>query len=236
MINKQPSTVWPVHLLVLVPLIFVIVSCTSPCGTFTFHDLGVEDTSTLNGWNMDVDFDFDPVACDVECSCNKVCFIQIVRTIDMETGIYLYATTEKQDRATSEGFYLDRLAGRIWGYYGRNDSGTFASTITVGSDTSTATLRDFPKRGETPPWIDFLWMAITVPVCIDNPSSSCNNYLLGYYEWGWVVDDAGTVPYTIDWIAPRGFKDAFDDAVTKWNAQAPGLEKNIFPTFMRLSE
>jgi len=185
---------------------------------------------------MDLDFDFAPTECGVECTCNKVVYVQMLRSIDQDDGTYLYASAEKEDRATAEGWHIDRLAGKIWGYYGRNDDGSFASTITIGSDTATATLRDAPSRGESEPWLNFIWMAITVPVCIDNPISSCNEHLLGFYEWGWMVDAAGTVPGTFDWISPKGFKDDFDDAVGEWNIQAPGLGKNTFPAFVRLSE
>jgi len=224
------------QLLLLAVALPGVIACTQPCGEFELNDRGIRDTSTQNGWEMDLDFDFEPVACGEDCACNKVCFVQIVRSVDQEDGTYLYPSSEKADRATSAGFYLDRLAGRIWGYYGRNDDGSFAGTVTTGSDTTTANLYDFPKRGESEPWLDFIWMAITVPVCIDNPTSGCNNHLLGYYEWAWSVDDAGTVPWTIHFISPQGWKDDFDDAVAEWNAQAPSLGKNVFPAFSRLSE
>ncbi|MEJ2322468.1 MAG: hypothetical protein P8Z31_09075 [Gammaproteobacteria bacterium] len=194
-------------------------SCTVPCGEFELHDRGILDTATSNGWEMDLDFDFNPDECGVECTCNKVVFVQIVRSVDHEDGTYIYPSSEKEDRA-----------------YGRNDDGSFAGTITVGSDTTTANLYDFPRRGQSEPWLGFTWMAVTVPVCIDNPDSSCNNHLLGYYEWAWLVDDAGDVPGTLHWIAPKGFKDDFDDAVSEWNTQAPTLGKNTFPAFTRLSE
>jgi hypothetical protein len=185
---------------------------------------------------MDLDFSFAPAECDVDCTWNKVVFVQMLRSVDHDDGTFYYASSEKEDRATAEGWHIDRLASRIWGYYGRNDDGSFAGTITVGSDTSTATLSDFPKRGEEEPWIGFTWMAITVPVCIENPASACNEQLLGYYEWVWLVDDTGAVPGTLHWVSPKGFKDDFDDAVTEWNSQAPGLGKNTFPAFTRLSE
>lgn len=221
-------------------LVLLMISCsdqcTEPCGVFEFHDTGVLDNNSSNGWQMNLDFTFNPENCEDTCSCDLVCYIQMVRTIDQSTGTYLYASTEKLNRATAEGWYIDRLATRIWGYYGRNDNGTFASNLTPGSVGSPANLYDYPKRPEAAPWLDFLWMAISVPVCIDNPGSNCNNHLLGYYEWAWAVDAAGTVPYTLDWVSPKGFKDDFDDAVAEWNSQAPTLSKNTFPAFTRLSE
>jgi len=171
----------------------------------------------------------------VSCTCNLVCFIQMVRNEDIEDGSFLYPSTEKEDRATAEGWYIDRLEGKVWGYYGRNDDGTFASTVAVGSDASTANIYDFATRGEEEPWINFWWTAVTVPVCTENAGSSCNDELLGYYFWGWKVDDAGAVA-TVDWTAGTGAKDDFDAAVAAWNVQAPTLSKNTFPTFTRLAE
>jgi hypothetical protein len=210
--------------------------CTTPVGEFQLHDRGVLDSRESNGWEIDLDFAFAPASHGVSCTCNKVVFVQMVRSVDHENGAYLYPSAEKQNRATAEGWYIDRIPNRIWGYYGRNDDGSFASTITVGTDTTTANLYDFPQRGENEPWLAFTWVAITVPVCIDNPSSSCTNQLLGYYEWAWLVDNAGTVTGTLHWISPKSLKDDFDDAVSQWNNQAPGLGKNVFPGFTRLSE
>jgi hypothetical protein len=220
----------------LLGLISCTKSCTKPCGEFDLHDNGVQDTSAQNGWSMDLDFAFTPSECNNTCTCDLTAFVQIVRSVSLEDGTYLYPTSEKEDRATATGFYLDRLAGKIWGYYGRNDDGSFAGSVTTGSDTSTANLIDFPRRPESRPWLDFIWMAVTVPVCIDNPDSACNDHLLGYYEWAWSVDDVGTVPWTIHFISPKGWKDDFDDAVARWDLQAPGLGKNAFPTFTRLSQ
>ena len=233
--NKRFKPRWLIWMMLLF-LTACTRYCTVPCGTFELQDLGVRDTATQNGWNMELDFSFAPADCGVECTCNKVVYVQMLRSVDHEDGTFLYASTEKEDRATAEGWHIDRLAGRIWGYYGRYDDGSFATTITVGSDTTTATLRDFPRRGEAEPWLGFTWMAITVPVCIDNPDSACNEHLLGYYEWAWIVDDAGTVPGTLHWVSPKSLKDDFDDAVAEWNIQAPGLGKNTFPAFTRLSE
>lgn len=211
--------------------------CTQPCGVFTYNDGGLVDNPTDgNGIDMSVDFDFNPADCGVACECDKIAFVQIVRVVDEDDGSYKFASAEKEDRATSEGFYLDRLAGKIWGYYGRNDDGSFAGSITVGSDASTASLIDRPRRGDAEPWLGTTWMAITVPVCLDNPGSACNNNLLGFYEWGWLLDGAGTASGPFNFIAPKAFKDDFDDAVAEWNIQAPGLGKNNFPAFTRLSE
>jgi len=203
-----------------------------PCGTFTFTG-NIYDTAYSNGIDMDVKFDFDPATCGSDCTCDLVCYIQIVRTVDLEDGTYLYPSTEKQNRATAYGWYIDRVAGKIWGYYGRNDDGSFASYLVTGTDQNDAILNDSPRRGESEPWLQIWWMAVSVPVCIDD-DSDCLNNLLGYYFWSWVVDDAGTVTGILDAVAWEPLETDVDDAVAEWNSQAPGLGKNTFPAFTQL--
>lgn len=214
--------------------------CTRPCGEFNFLDIHVIDSENINGWicngwEMTVEFEFNPTDCGEDCTCDKVAWVQMLRAIDQSDGTYLYINEEKEDRATAEGWHIDRLQGREWGYYGRNDNGTFAGTVTTGSDVSTASLYDRPRRQDAEPYLGYIWMAVTVPVCIDNAASTCNNNLLGFYEWGWITSDASDVG-TFHWIAPKGFKDDFDAAVAEWNADAAGLGYNNFPAFTRLSE
>lgn len=213
-----------------------ILSCVrlEPCGSFTFT--GTEyDTEYQNGVDMNISFDFNPATCSSECTCDPVCYIQIVRTVDLEDGTYLYPSSEKEDRATSDGWYIDRLAGRKWGYYGRNDDGSFASTLDTGSETEPAILYDSPRRGESEPWLNIWWQAVSIPVCIDE-DSDCLNNLLGYYFWSWWVTNDGEVPGIINGIAWEPHEVAVDEAVDEWNDQAPGLGKNSFPTFSRLMD
>ena len=182
---------------------------------------------------MNVRFDFDPAECCSDCNCDTVCYVQIVRVFDLEDGIYLYASSEKADRATDDGWYIDRIAGRIWGYYGRNNDGSFAAYLQPGSNTVDAILNDSPRRGETDEWMPIWWQAVSVPVCIDE-GSDCVNNALGYYFWSWIVETNGAVPDPIHGIAWKPLEEHFNDAVDKWNIQAPGLGKNNFPTFTQL--
>lgn len=213
-----------------------MISCTcvrlGHCGEFTFTGT-IEDTTRQNGIDMDLRFGFDPAACGSDCVSDLVCYIQIVRTVDLEDGTYIYPSTEKRDRATDEGWYLDRLAGRIWGYYGRYDDGSFAATLQTGSNNRDAILYDRPSRPENEPWLEIWWQAVSVPVCIDD-DSDCLNNLLGYYFWSWFVGSNGTVTGIIHAIAWEPLETAVDDAVDEWNDQATGLGKNQFPAFTPL--
>jgi len=214
----------------LLGLLAVLGCCPiPPCGDFTFTGTKV-DTSTSNGVNMNVSFDFNPHECGSKCTCDPVCYVQIVRTVDLEDGTYHYPSSEKSDRATDDGWYLDRLAGRIWGYYGRNDDGSFASHLDTGSEVDPAILYDSPRRPEAEPWLGIWWQAVSVPVCIDE-DSDCENHLLGYYFWSWSVNDDGEVTGIIDTLAWEPLDTAFDEGVDEWNAQAPSLGKNTFPAF-----
>ena len=74
-----------------------------------------------------------------------------MRIIDRDTGEFLAPTSQQQARivtgqpeATSNGWAVDRIDGRVWGYYARNNDGTFASYLTPGSSTSPAILGDGP--------------------------------------------------------------------------------------------
>lgn len=222
------------RLSVLFLCVSILVGCETlqPCGDFEFT--GTEfDTAASNGVDMDVAFDFEPTDCGCNCTCDEIPYVQIVRTWSFEDAQPLYPSTEKAQRATTNGWYIDRIAGRIWGYYGRNDDGTFASYLTPGSNTVDAVLRDSPRRPQMDPWLDIWWQAVSVPVCIDS-GAPCENRLLGYYFWSWLVDDAGTVTGIIDLNAWERLDDEVLDAVGEWNTQAPGLGKNQFPTFSRM--
>lgn len=202
------------------------------CGIFTFTGSKV-DTATANGLDMNLSFDFNPADCGSGCTCDPVAYIQIVRTVDQENGTFIFPSSEKEERANPNGWYIDRLEGKIWGYYGRNDDGTFASTLDPGSDTENAVLFDAPSRSESEPWIDIWWQAVSVPVCIQE-GSGCKDKLLGYYFWSWQVDPSGVTSDPIHMRAWESHDAEVNSAVEGWNAQAPGLGKNVFPSFSKL--
>lgn len=222
----------PLMILAFAVLLGGCGTTTVPCGTFAFA--GTPHAS--RGINVTLDFNFNPAACSAACSCQRICYVQIVRIIDRDTGNFLAPNSDQQNRivtgqssAAFNGWAVDRLSGRNWGYYGRNNDGTFAGTLTPGSDTTTATLRDTPSGWPDNSWFD----AVSVPVCIDN-NSGCANRLLGYYYWLFVVNPGGDVGDPFHEIAVTWHRDAFDLAVTAWNSDAPGLGKNSFPTMTHL--
>jgi hypothetical protein len=218
-----------IRFLVLGVCLFFISSCgtpTVPCGTFTFTGSPIS-----NGLSVSVTFDFNPSACGGACTCDTVVYIQLARAYDLNTGNFLAPTTEYSNRMvlgrTPEclnGWMLDRLDGRVWGYYGRNNDGSFAGTLTPGNNTNAAVLLDTPSGWPDECMLDF----VTVPVCIDN-AAGCFNNLLGYYYWWFFIASGGSVSF-IDKIAVEWHRDAVVESILEWNNDAPGLGKNVFPT------
>jgi hypothetical protein len=206
---------------------------SSPCGTFTFG--GAPNAN--RGITDSVTFAFNPSQCGARaCTTNSIAYVQIIRVIDINTGNFLSPNSDQTNRivtgnatAAFNGWAVDRILSRVWGYYGRNNDGSFASTLTPGSNSVSAVLRDVPSGWPDGSWFD----AVSVPVCID-PNSTCVNKLLGYYYWLFTVGTDGAVGGPLDEIGRDWHRDAFDLAVVEWNNDAPGLAKNTFPAFSRM--
>lgn len=213
-----------------------MVSCgqpTSPCGSFAFT--GAPHSS--RGIDMELSFDFDPLACKAgEATANTMAYVQIVRIIDFTTGNFLAPNSDQQNRivtgrtqASLNGWAVDRLSGRVWGYYGRNNDGTFAGTLTPGSSTSAAVLRDTPSGWPDNSWFD----AVSVPVCLAG-DTACQDRLVAFYYWQFFVGTGGSVGTPLDMIAVDWHRDAVDESVAEWDADAAALGKNAFPTLTRM--
>lgn len=223
---------------ILIPLLCalaVIAGCgkpTHPCGTFSFSG----SPNGNRGENISTSFSFSPAACSANCNTNTIAYIQIVRIIDQDTGDFLAPSTQQQDRIVTgqsdvalNGWAVDRIDGRVWGYYARNNDGTFASYLTTGSNTTPAVLGDGPGGWPDNSWFD----AVDVPVSIDS-NSSCVNNLLGYYYWLFVVNAGGSTGTPVNEIGVDWHQTAVDLSVGQWNATAAGVGKNTFPAFTRM--
>lgn len=219
----------------LLASVMLMVGCgnpTQPCGTFSFSG----SPNGMRGENISTSFAFNPSVCGSSCTTNTIAYIQIVRIIDRDTGEFLAPSSQQQDRivtgrpeAVYNGWAVDRIDGRVWGYYARDNDGTFASYLTTGSNTTPAILGDGPSGWPDNSWFD----AVDVPVCIDN-SSSCVNNLLGYYYWLFIVESGGSTGSPINEIGVDWNQTAVDLAIAQWNATAPGVGKNVFPAFTRM--
>ena len=222
-------------LIPVIALALVLSACgvaTIPCGTFMFSG-----KSNGPGVGLYQSFLFGPALCKTACATKTIAYIQVVRITDVETGEFLYASADQQARtvtgqgAQMNGWAVDRLDGFKWGYFGRNDDGTFLPTVEPGNSNGVpAIFTDDPSVSQT----NVLFEAIDVPICID-PESKCVNEELGYDYWLFLVDASNTATIPHDEIGRDWQADAVDLAVAAWNTQAPALLKNAFPAFTRLN-
>ena len=204
-----------------------------PCGNFTFT--GNTFSGAKNGLGMNLSFAFDPATCGKPaCDAPKICYIQMVRTYDLDEGTFSYISEEHQARAIEYGWYVDRVLGKKWGYYGRNDDGSFGGNLSPGDNNTPAVLSDAPSRPSSMTGI--WWQAVSAPVSIDAGNSSCNSNFLGYYYWSWIVNQDGTISNDdiIQLVARENLHLTLDAAVSAWNTQAPSLSHNTFPAFNKL--
>lgn len=223
-----------IALLVAASLLAACGPASVPCGTFSFTG----SPHANRGVTVAVTFDFDPAACSAPATtATTIAYVQIVRIIARDTGAFLAPSSEQQNRivtgqsqSSMNGWAIDRITDRVWGYYGRNNDGSFAGTITTGSNTTNATLRDVPSGWPDNSWFD----AVSVPDCLVGTASSCQDHMLGYYYWLFIVDGSGVAGAPGDSIARQWHQDAVDLSVTEWNNDAAGLSKNAFPTLSRM--
>lgn len=186
---------------------------TVACGDFDFKQYP-RDTYFRNGIIAELDFQFDATRCTTRC--DSIGFIQIVRTIDLDNPDedFYYPSLQKKQRATKQGWYIDRGEGYKWVYYGRKNNKKFQDYVTVGkgSNSMRANMIDRPYRPENHPYLGIRWQAVTVPICIDADTTGH-----GYLAWSWTVTSRGEVKDVKEAVAKKTLKDEVVDAVAKWN-------------------
>lgn len=146
------------------------------------------------------------------CDCDQIAFIQAVQRLEPNGDVY--SKSHGTPRATETGWRIDRLQGKEYGWYGLNDNGTFAVTVTPGrtSTSTAAVMRDTPssnRLGQT-------WSFETCAVCYQGTDA---NKIYGCKTWGFKVDDEGSLTSSqstestspsVNWTA----------SVSQWNQQA----------------
>jgi hypothetical protein len=201
----------------------------NPCGTFVFS--GSPDNNS--GEKIVEDFYFAPAKCNSSnCHCGTICYVQIMRAVDLSTGEPRQPSSEQYDRmvtgqsdALLNYWAVDRVDKRIWGYYGRNNDDSFSSDLQPGNNSQPTVLLDEPS---CPPNTQF--EAIGVPVCIDDASTFRDN-LLGCYYYRFTVQVDGSTRVPFNQIGANWNRQAVDHAVEAWNGVARGLHKTSFPPF-----
>jgi hypothetical protein len=188
------------------------------CGSWVFSGTPQSGSSDSNATlaNVNSAFTFTPASCGKDCTCDIDAMIQIVAAYDTSEHTYVYPTSSYEARATSNGWSVDQLDGWAYGWYALlNDGSTFDTNYNkVGSNGSANTLYDAPS------WFsNVIFFAVDAAVCFK--SKSCNNRVLGYYFWGWSVDNNGAAHGPFNGPAWTELETQFQNTVTAWNNWAP---------------
>lgn len=219
--------------------VFALTACqpTLECGTWNFTG-----TPTGNAFPLSSAFTFNPANCGKRCTCNQDVMIQMTWVYDETEHKNIYASDQPQGgRSDADGWNIDRVDGAAYGYYGLLNNGTFASYWnTPGANGTANTLYDEPSGWPA----NVYFYAVDVAVC--HNSDTCNNKILGYYFWSYILDSSDVGQKFITAPAWKDLDTEFQDALAAWNKWAPtsGTEDdgsgvtfphaNAFPTLTDL--
>lgn len=194
--------------------IFLFAGCqpTLECGSWVFTGTPVGNTFPLTSA-----FTFTPANCGKDCDCTQDVMIQMTWVYDADTETNVYASDQPQGaRSTSNGWSIDRIDGAAHGYYGLQNNGTFYSGWnTTGSNGTPNTLYDEPGGWKA----NTYFYAVDVAVCYS--SRTCNNNILGYYFWSYILDSSDVGQKFITAPAWKDLDTEFQSALAAWNARAP---------------
>lgn len=191
---------------------FVLTGCqpTLQCGSWAFTG-----TPVTSYYNVTSAFTFDPVKCGKSCQCNQDIMIQMTWVFDGDTKTNLFASSDDEKRANNDGWNIDRSGGEASAYFGILNNGQLESSWnTAGSNGTPNTLLDEPG-GWGP---DTQFYAVDVAVC---HSEACNNKILGYYFWSYILDSNDVGQSYINAPAWKDLDTEFQSAAAGWNKWAP---------------
>ncbi len=202
-------------LLSLLAILCCLISACKPtleCGTWAFTG-----TPSGNSFPLTSAFTFNPANCGKDCQCDKDVMIQMTWVYDTTTQTNLYASDQPQGgRSDADGWNIDRVDGAAHGYYGLQNNGTFYTGWNIpGANGTPNTLFDAP--GGWP--ANTYFYAVDVAVCYD--SRACNNRILGYYFWSYILDSSDVGQKFITAPAWKDLDTEFQSALAAWNTWAP---------------
>jgi len=185
---------------------------TQECGTWVFS--GTPSGTTFPLTNQ---FTFDPSVCGKNCQCNQDPMIQMTWVYDAVNHTNIYAAGQPQGtRSDANGWAIDRIGGAGNAYYSLQNDGTFWSGWGLpGSNGNPSTLNDTPGGWSA----NTYFYALDVAVC--RTSDNCQNKILGYYFWSYILDSNDVGQKFITAPAWKELDQEFQDAVAAWNAWAP---------------
>ncbi len=194
---------------------------TLECGNWVFTGTPNSTPSPGDSFPVSSSFTFNPANCGKECQCTGDAIVQMVRVYDADDQMFLAGYGESTAWADSNGWMIDQqpLIGWAEGYYGENNDGTFdAGFNNLGSNGTATTLHDAPGG-----WgANTYFYALDVAVCVNSGrEQGCQNHILGYYFWSWIIDSNGVGQKFITAPAWKDLDTEFQSAVAAWNAWAP---------------
>jgi hypothetical protein len=143
--------------------------------------------------------------------------IQMTWVYNTDEQKNVYASDQPNGaRSDANGWSIDRVDGAAHGYYGLQNDGTFYSGWNIpGANGTPNTLYDEPGG-----WgADTVFYAVDVAVCYN--SDTCNNSILGYYFWSYILDSNDVGQKFITAPAWKDLDTEFQNALAAWNAWAP---------------
>ena len=157
---------------------------------------------------------FTPVKDKINCS--QIAFIQNVKVADLG-GSSIDSRTNFKNRITKNGWTIDRLDKRKYGWYGFNNDGNPSGTVTPGSSPAplkAGVMTDRPSFNQP----NTVWSFETCSVC---KSGTDVNKVYSCFLWGFDVDAKNKVsPHSAKAKAYPGID--FNEAIKQWNAQTAG--------------
>jgi hypothetical protein len=197
---------------------------TLECGTWNFSG-----TPTGTAFPLSSAFTFTPSTCGQNCQSSEDVMIQMVWVYDENEHKNVYASDEPQGgRSDADGWSIDRIDSAAYGYYGLQNNGTFLSFWNIPGSPGTAnTLFDEPSG-----WgANTYFYAVDVAVCYN--SRDCNNKILGYYFWSYILNSSDVGEKLITAPAWKDLDTEFQSAIAAWNTWAPtsGTEDDGTGTF-----
>jgi hypothetical protein len=149
-----------------------------------------------------------------KCDCDEIAYVQNTRTTDTTTGAYYEPRSNFENRATKNGWTIDRIDQRKYGWYGYNNDGTPAGNVSPGNTNTDATLLDDPGDSA----VNQRWEFETCAICKKGKDSGT---AYGCITWGFTVDKDGNLTSLKSGFGGGPSKD-FNSAVDSWNNQAKG--------------
>ena len=221
---------------------------TEECGGWSF--VGNVPSITSGMYIVTNSFQFSPsTTCGKNCNCDTDCMIQMVFVYTGTEQSNVFAGSAESDstfRTTggsasdgqATGWFIDRLDGYGYGYYGLlNDGQTFDQGDPPGNNNKATILNDQPGyyNSDYVAIPNVFFAAVDVAVCFKT-NTCASNSILGYYYWSWSTDENGNTSAVYNGPAWVGLDTQFQNAVAAWNMWAPtsGPETAGSPMFPSL--